>query len=105
MDRHGVGIVLVAAALMVGLTGFVLAQDAPTVDEVTALRWEIAALKQQVALAQASTQVCQGQLAPTTYRATMDVIAQDIEALRAAFTAAHPGWTLDDQGRASPKGE
>ncbi len=101
---HAVLFVFVIAAFG-GSLGLALAQEMPRADELLTLRWQNAALKQQLALAQAQAQICQGQLAPAAYRAAMDDIASEIATLRTTFEAEHPGWTLDDSGQPTKKGE
>lgn len=67
----------------------------PTVSGLFALRRENLALKQQVELLGAKLTVCQGQLAPGAYQASMETLDAERRQLVADFERAHPGWTLD----------
>jgi hypothetical protein len=70
-------------------------EKAPAISEVTKLKLEVAALKQQLALVNGQLQVCTAQSAPETYKATMTTIGQDVAKVIADFEKANPGWTLD----------
>ena len=94
-----VGVFIIAAGYLLPA-----AQVPPTVTETARLRLEIAALKQQLSHTTASLHVCQGQVAPTAYRNTMEAIEKDIAAVVREFETAHPGWTLDAKGQPISKG-
>ena len=99
------GIAVLGAVLVLGKAALALTQsDAPAVSDVTRLQWENAGLKQQLALATAQRDVCQGQLAPAAYKATSDALDADVKRLLEEFEKANPGWTLAPSGRPVKKG-
>jgi hypothetical protein len=77
----------------------------PVVAEVFALRRANLALKQQVELLGSRLTVCEAQLAPERYKASMAALELERQRLIADFEAAHPGWTLDTKtGTPTKKG-
>lgn len=91
------------AIVLTGLS--VAAAQAPAVPDVTSLKLDLIALKQQLALVTAQAQVCQGQVAPGAYRESMTALEREIASVVADFEHTHPGWTLHPQTRQpQPKG-
>lgn len=88
----------VIVAVLMAVAAVRAAQDPaamPVVELETRLTLEVASLKQQLALVTAQAQMCQGQLAPTTYRNTLEAIEPEVARVVAEFERAHPGWTID----------
>jgi hypothetical protein len=98
-----VALVLLDVGLMHSQAPAASLKIAPPVSEIQQLKWQLVALRQELALELAHRQVCEGQRAPDVYRATIATTQQDVDALVTAYEQANPGWTLDRR-TGTPKG-